>query len=37
MLPLRKWLLSVVISNDFVTYKLAVTSNCKGAVAVKNW
>ncbi len=27
----------VVTSNDFVTFKIAVTSDCYGAVTVKNW
>ncbi len=34
--PLRNYLLFVVTSNDFVTFKTAVTSDCNGAIAVKN-
>jgi hypothetical protein len=35
-LPLRNLLLYVVTSGDFVTFKIAVTSNCNGTVTVKN-
>jgi hypothetical protein len=34
--PLRNYLLFLVTSNDFVTFKRAVTNNCNGTVTRKN-
>jgi hypothetical protein len=36
MAPLRNELLIVVTSNNFATFKIAVTSNFSGAITVKN-
>ncbi len=35
-LPPRNELLFVVTSKDFITFKIAVISNCNGAITVKN-
>ncbi len=35
MVQLRNYLLFVVTSNDFVTFKKAVTSNCNGTLQGK--
>jgi hypothetical protein len=36
IVPLRNWLLFVVNTNYFVTFKISVTSNCNSAVTIKN-